>query len=88
MADPAALRMLAQVQADIAQMREDRPRQRRDGAKFLNRLDADQGFVDQHGKFMGRHEAYTVAMLAGQIVYPAACGQDLDGPKLYSEGLY
>ena len=26
MADPAALRMLAQVQADIAQMREDRPR--------------------------------------------------------------
>ena len=26
MADPAALRMLAQVQAEIAQMREDRPR--------------------------------------------------------------
>ncbi|MBK5570111.1 hypothetical protein [Ensifer sp. SSB1] len=62
--------------------------QRRDGWKFENRLDYDQGFVDQHGVFMSRYEAYAVAEAAGQIRYPEACGQGLDGPKLYSEGLY
>jgi hypothetical protein len=63
--------------------------QRMDGAKFRNRLDEDQGFVDQYGVFMGRTEAYIVAKDAGQIVRPEACGRDLDGlPKLYSEGLY
>lgn len=61
---------------------------RRDGGKFASRLDDDQGFVDQHGVFMSRHEAYQVALAAGQIRYPDACGQGVDGPKLYSEGLY
>lgn len=59
-----------------------------DSAAFRNRHDEDQGFVDQHGVFMSREEAYKVALSAGQIVYPEACGQGLDGPKLYSEGLY
>lgn len=68
-------------------------RMREDGDKFVHRLDDDQGFVDQHGVFMNRHEAYSVARDAGQIVYPDKCGQapdwpGLDGMKLYSEGLY
>lgn len=59
-----------------------------DGDKFLHRHDEDQGFVDQHGVFMSREEAYCVARDAGQILYPDKCGQGLDGMKLYSEGLY
>lgn len=35
-----------------------------------------------------RDEAYRVAKSAGQIVNPCACGEGIDGPKLYSEGLY
>lgn len=62
--------------------------QRRDGAKFAHRLDEDQGFVDQHGVFLSREEAHKVALAAGQIVHPEKCGEGLDGPKLYSEGLY
>lgn len=59
-----------------------------DGSNFLHRLDDNQGFVDQHGVFMSREEAWKVAAAAGQIVRPEACGTGLDGPKLYSEGLY
>ena len=59
-----------------------------DGLNFKHRHDEDQGFVDQHGIYMSREEAYKVAEAAGQILYPDACGQGLDGPKLYSEGLY
>jgi hypothetical protein len=55
---------------------------------FYNRHDPDQGFVDQYGQYMTREEAYAVALAAGQLRYPEACGQGLDGPKLYSEGLY
>lgn len=62
--------------------------QRRDGAKFVHRIDKDQGFVDQHGVWLNRHEAYEVAKAADQIVWFEANGVDLDGPKLYSEGLY
>jgi hypothetical protein len=61
---------------------------RRDGEKFAHRHDEDQGFVDQHGAFLTREEAYVVAQAAGQIVRPQACGEGLKGPKLYSEGLY
>jgi hypothetical protein len=61
---------------------------RTDGAKFQGRLDEDQGFVDQYGNWMTREEAYQVANAAGQIVRPEACGNGLNGPKLYSEGLY
>ena len=43
-----------------------------------------QGFIDQHGKFMSREEALAVAMATGQRIY--RCGGDLN--KLYSENLY
>jgi hypothetical protein len=61
---------------------------RADAHKFEHRHDEDQGFVDQHGIFMDREEAYRVARDANQIVRPNACGDGLEGPKLYSEGLY
>ena len=61
---------------------------RYDGRQFYHRLDEDQGFVDQHGGWLSREEAYTVAQAAGQIIRPDACGEGLNGPKLYSEGLY
>lgn len=61
---------------------------RRDGYKFKHRHDEDQGFIDQRHVYMTREEAYRVALAAGQIRYPSACGEGLDGPKLYSEGLY
>lgn len=62
--------------------------QRKDGYKFTHRNDHDQGFVDQYGVYMDREEAYRVALAADQIVYPHFCGHGIDGPKLYSEGLY
>lgn len=61
---------------------------RRDSDRFVHRHDEDQGFVDQHGVYMSREEAYKVAEAAGQILYPEKCGDGLDGRKLYSEGLY
>ena len=61
---------------------------RTDGAKFCHRHDEDQGFVDQNGVWMDRHEAYYVATEASQIVRGECCGHDRGGPKLYSEGLY
>jgi len=61
---------------------------RKDGERFEHRLDEDQGFVDQFGVWMGREEAYLVALGAGQIVRPEACGRGINGPKLFSEGLY
>ena len=61
---------------------------RDDRNRFYRLHDPDQGFVDQFGVYMTREEAYRVAEAAGQIVYPEACGEGLDGPKLYSEGLY
>jgi hypothetical protein len=61
---------------------------RRDGEKFLHRLDEDQGFVDQHGVFMSREEAYEVALAAKQIIDKESCGKGLNGWRLYSEGLY
>ena len=61
---------------------------RDDRLRFQNLLDDAQGFVDQNGIYMTREEAYRVADAAGQIVNHAACGVGLNGPKLYSEGLY
>lgn len=63
-------------------------RMRTDGKKFMNRLDEDQGFVDQYGKWYSRADAYRIAASQRQIIDPSACGSGLDGPKLYSEGLY
>lgn len=61
---------------------------RHDSQKFELRHDDNQGFVDQYGVYMDRYEAYKVAEAASQIVNPEMCGQGLEGPKLYSEGLY
>lgn len=61
---------------------------RSDGAKFCRRHDHDQGFVDQWGQFMSRAEAYQVAESTGQIAFPEARINGLDGPKLCSECLY
>lgn len=49
--------------------------------------DAEQGFIDQHGAFLTRAEAWKVAEAAGQILY--RCGGDTrDGGTLFSENLY
>lgn len=61
---------------------------RHDGEKFKRRHDEDQGFVDQFGNYMTREQAYRLAHANGQLWRPEACGNGLDGPKLYSEGLY
>lgn len=61
---------------------------RADGEKFMHRLGDDQGFVDQHGRYLSREEAYVVAMAAGQVIGPQHCRQGPNGPQLYSEGLY
>lgn len=61
---------------------------RSDGARFKHRHDEDQGFVDQHGVYMSREEAWIVAKAADQVTNPEACRLGLDGMKLYSEGLY
>lgn len=44
----------------------------------------EQGFIDQHGVFMDRREAWKVADAAGQILF--RCGGD--GERLFSENLY
>lgn len=47
----------------------------------------EQGFIDQHGDWMDRREAWKVAAAAGQIIH--RCGGDTtDGGTLYSENLY
>ena len=62
---------------------------RHDGEKFKHRHDEDQGFVDQHGVFMSRPEAFNVALAAGQRIDMPSCAMDMDGVwKLHSEGLY
>lgn len=44
----------------------------------------DQGFIDQHGVFLTRQEAWEVAMSAGQIIKRVPG----DEGCLYSENLY
>lgn len=46
-----------------------------------------QGFIDQHGVFMDRREAWAVAQQANQIRVVLPCNQCSD-PELYSENLY
>lgn len=57
---------------------------RTDGKKFVRRPDDHQGFVDQHGVYMDRREAFDVAAKADQIIRWNACERG----RLYSEGLY
>ena len=53
-------------------------------ASTLNWRCAEQGFVDNFGKFLTRKEALVVAVAANQIV--RRCGSDDD--ELFSENLY
>jgi hypothetical protein len=46
---------------------------------------AEQGFIDQWGKFMGREEAFDVATAAGQIRHKSG---NPDSKELFSEDLY
>lgn len=46
---------------------------------------AEQGFIDQWGKFLTRAEAWEVASSRGQVIFTAP---GCDGPELYSENLY
>ena len=46
--------------------------------------DADQGFIDQHGVYLTREEAWEIAELEGQI--RRRVGSDI--PVLFSENLY
>lgn len=48
---------------------------------------SEQGFVDQHGQFYTREEAFRIAFANGQIINH--CGGDItNGGTLYSENLY
>ena len=46
---------------------------------------AEQGFIDQYGRFLTREEAFIIATEAGQIL--RECGSESAG-RLYSENLY
>lgn len=46
--------------------------------------EAEQGFVDQHGEFLTREQAWLVALEAGQILHRVGG----DEGCLYSENLY
>jgi hypothetical protein len=61
-----------------------------DGKDFHHLGDDNQGFVDQHGVYMTRREAYLVALGANQIINENACSSDSEGKwtELYSEALY
>lgn len=48
----------------------------------------EQGFIDQHGKFMDRKEAYEVALNAGQINLHRPKSGGAGNKILYSEDLY
>lgn len=48
---------------------------------------AEQGFVDQHGTFVTRTEAWDIANAAGQIIRRVG-GDEMNGGTLYSENLY
>lgn len=52
-----------------------------------NMGDADQGFIDQHGKFLNRRKAWVVAEAAGQILRRVG-GDTLSCGTLFSENLY
>lgn len=55
----------------------------------LNRIPKfkEQGFIDQHGEFLNRQEAWKVAEAAGQIIRRVG-GDEANGGTLYSENLY
>jgi hypothetical protein len=44
--------------------------------------------ADGTNRSQGRQGPYRLALANGQLAHPERCGHGLDGPKLYSEGLY
>lgn len=53
-------------------------------AEAYSGANVEQGFIDQHGKFLTREEAWAVATEAGQIMRRVGG----DEGRLYSENLY
>ena len=76
-------RLLLGVRHYSADMHEQLAR-RDDRNRFQQLSGDDQGFVDQHGVYMTRREAWDVAEAAGQVRRE---GYDNEG-VLYSEDLY
>lgn len=52
----------------------------------LNKIDCEQGFIDQFGDFLTREEAMIVARESGQKINLKGCGGS--STILFSEGLY
>lgn len=50
-------------------------------------LREEEGFIDQHGNFFTRHDAWLIANANGQILYRCG-GDETNGGTLYSENLY
>lgn len=65
----------------------DAPAGRGPPGAVVRRSAHEQGFIDQHGAFMSRREAWEVAEAAGQIIRRVG-GDEADGGTLYSENLY
>jgi hypothetical protein len=59
---------------------------RLDGWKFKHRHGENQGFVDTHGNYLTRSEAYNSAEANGQIRFYLANARE--SKTLYSENLY
>lgn len=53
----------------------------------LGEEESVQGFIDQHGKFLTREEAWVVAEAAGQILRRYD-GDTTNGGRLFSDNLY
>lgn len=56
-----------------------------DPGNFKHRSGDDQGFINQHGVYLTRQQAFEVANAAGQIIEGAVPHH---GGRLYSEMLY
>lgn len=57
------------------------------GSKQITFIDNEEGFIDQHGNFHTRQQAWKIAEANGQIIH--RCGGDTaNGGTLYSENLY
>lgn len=66
----------------------DYTRQREKEVPETDWYSAEQGFLDNHGAFLNRFEAWEVAYAAGQILQRVG-GDEKDGQgKLYSENIY
>ena len=60
-------------------------RLRADGCTQKQIALAEQGFVDENGRFLTRREAFDVAALSGQLKRKPG---GYDGPELFSEDLW